>query len=478
MTAPGNALPMRRTWVVTGLILLVIPLTRSRDLLAEVSRPLVIAVLKLLGTGAEDGGEVIRAGRLEVPWSRDCDGVNLLFLLFALALWVNRREPIGWRLILRVGAMIPAAIAANILRILTLIGYRAIAYPAVESPQTHYFIGFAWLIPFLALVTPGDRRPLGPTLMETVQAAAVMALLAPVSGSPNGTLVLLSAIIALTVGRGRKSPDRRCLVPALAWVAAGLGIAILNVESFWIPWLLICPLLTGSHSGVMRRLSWLICLACTHPLVAMQPWSWGLGAIGLALFWISRSGQAEPLSGPPSHAGANYSRVTSWAVIACLAMPFLASSLLPSSTDSPWTPPEGLLSRELSQGGYEVRLSGQPDRLGLVCYPALGRDRHHTVEVCLKYRGVELIPGAEHEPILTEGRHWYREYFLMEDELLDDYASYLRKTFRFRADPGVHLIFVSPREDIDAADFATTCKRLAEELQRLSVADRTTLAGG
>jgi hypothetical protein len=64
----------------------------------------------------------------------------------------------------------------------------------------------------------------------------------------------------------------------------------------------------------------------------------------------------------------------------------------------------------------------------------------------------------------------------MEDELLDDYASYLRKTFKFRADPGVHLIFVAPREEIDAGDFAIACKRLAEELQRLSVAERTNLA--
>lgn len=474
MAASGTALPLRRTVIAAALIALAIPLTRSRDLLAEVSRPLVIAVLKLAGISAEDGGEVIRAGHLEVPWSRDCDGANLLLLLLALAVWVNRHETIGPRYWLRLAAMIPAAIAANLLRVLTLIGYRAIAYPAVESPQTHYFIGFVWLIPFLALITPRDGRPLVFSLMETAHAAAVIALLAPLSGSPNGTLVSLAAVLALSTCRGQENPGGIRLALFVAWAAAGFGIALLNVESFWLPWLLACPLLVDGKT--MRSVPWLIALACAHPLLAMQPWSWGLAAIGLALAWFSRSEKIVPgsVSAPP--VGKKIAALFSPVFFAALAFPFLASSLLPTPDRIAWSPPEGVRSRELGSEGYEVQLPGQPAGIGLACYPAAGRDRHHTVKVCLKYRGVELVPSDEDSAVMTEGRHWYREFFLHEGELLASYPAYLKKTFRPRSDPGVHLIFVAPRGDIDAAAFNAACARLAEDLHRLSAEDTTTLA--
>lgn len=477
MAASGTALPLRRTVIAAALIALAIPLTRSRDLLAEVSRPLVIAVLKLAGIGAGDGGEVIRAGHLEVPWSRDCDGANLLLLLLALAVWVNRHETIGPRYWLRLAVMLPAAIAANLLRVLTLIGYRAIAYPAVESPQTHYFIGFVWLIPFLALITPRDGRPLVVSLTETAHAAAVIALLAPLSGSPNGILVSLAAVLALSTCRGgQENPGSIGLVLFLAWVAAGLGIALLNVESFWLPWLLACPLLVDRKT--MRSVPWLIALVCTHPLVAMQLWSWGLAAIGLALAWFSRgegvtSGSGS-VSAPP--VGKKIAALFPPVFFAALAFPFLASSLLPAPDRITWSPPEGVRSRELGSGGYEVQLPGQHAGIGLACYPAAGRDRHHTVKVCLKYRGVELVPSDEDSAVMTEGRHWYREFFLHEDELLASYPAYLKKTFRPRSDPGVHLIFVAPRGDIDAAGFAAACARLAEDLHRLSISNGPTLA--
>ncbi len=466
MTAPGTKLPLWRTGIAAGLIALAIPLTQSRDILAEVGRPLVIGVLKFVGVSAEDGGEVIRAGRIEVPWSRDCDGANLLLLLLALAVWVNRHEPMGRRYWLRLAAMFPAAIAANVLRVLTLIAYRTITYPAVESPQTHYFIGFVWLIPFLALITPRDRRPLILSLMETAHAAAVVALLAPLSGSPNGSLVSLAAIFALSTCRGQENPGKTGLLLSFGWLAAGLGIALLNVESFWLPWLLACPLLLDGKT--VRRLPWILSLVCTHPLVAMQPWSWGLAAVALAAAWFLRSEKETVDAVPVPLVWKKGMTLLSPVFFACLAFPFLASSLLPAPTRSVWTPPEGVRSRELGHEGYEVQLPGQPGEIGLACYPGAGRDRHHTVKVCLKYRGVELVPSDDEGSVMTEGEHWYREFFLHEGRLLTGYSDYLKKTFRPRASPGVHLIFVAPREGIGAPEFAVVCTRLAEDLHRLS----------
>jgi hypothetical protein len=380
---------------------------------------------------------------------------------------VTRHEAIGWRYWLRLAAMIPAAVAANLLRVLTLIAYRAIVYPAVESPQGHYFIGFLWLIPFLAAITPRGPRPLFLSLMETTHAAAVVALLAPLSGAPNGALVSLAAILALSLCRAQENPGTRGLLLSLAWIIAGLGVAVLNLESFWLPWLLACPLLLDGQRR--QLLPWLICLSCTHPLVAMQPWSWLLAASGLGFAWWSRRPEAMVENDSPCQGRKPSVSLARTVVFASFALPFLASSLLPQPDRIAWTPPEGIRSRELKPEGYEVQLPGQPASIGLACYPARSRDRHHTVKVCLKYRGVELVPSGEDETVLTEGSHWYREFFLQEGDLLDGYSAYLKKTFRPRADPGVHLIFVAPREDLDAGEFAAACNRLAEQLHRLTI---------
>jgi len=474
MTAATHPMPIRRTVIAAVLLALAIPLMQSRDPLAMVSRPLVVGVLGLLGLDAVDGGEHIRVGHLEVPWSGDCNGGNLLILLLALAVWVTRQEPIGWRYGMRLAAMLPAAIVANLLRVLTLIGYRAIAFPSVESPQTHYFIGFVWLIPFLALITPRDGRPLSRSLLETSHAAAVLALLAPVSGTPNGTLISLAAIVILSTSRAVEDPGGRRLFFAGGWALSGVAIALLHVESFWLPWLLLCPLLDAG--GRIPRAAWLIGLACTHPLVAIHAWSWGLAAIGVFFAWRSRSLPVEWVAAAGNPGWKRFTIFAQPAWIACLAMPFLASSFAGAPQRNPWTPPTDVLSRTLGLEGYEVRLPGQSGNIGLACYPAPGSDRHHTVKVCLKYRGVDLVPSEERESVMTEGKHWYREFFLHEDALLRSYSAYVRKTFRPRADPGVHLIFVAPRGEIGAAEFDAACVSLAEDLYRRSRARDLALA--
>lgn len=474
MTAAIHPMPIRRTVIAAVLLALAIPLMQSRDPLAMVSRPLVVGVLGLLGLDAVDGGEHIRVGHLEIPWSGDCNGGNLLILLLALAVWVTRHEPIGWRYGVRLVAMLPAAIVANLLRVLTLIAYRAIAFPSVESPQTHYFIGFVWLIPFLALITPRDGRPLARSLLETSHAAAVLALLAPVAGTPNGTLVTLAAIVILSGSRAVEDPGGKTLFLLGGWIVSGATIVLLHVESFWLPWLLLCPLLASS--GRLPRIAWLIGLACTHPLVAIHSWSWGLAAIGVFFAWRSRSDPERPLATDANPCWRKATTFSQPIVFASLAMPFLASSFLAAPVRTPWTPPVEVLSRTLGQEGYEVRLPGQSGNIGLACYPAPGSDRHHTVKVCLKYRGVDLVPSEECGSVMTEGSHWYREFFLHEDALVSSYSAYVRKTFRPRADPGVHLIFVAPRDGIGAVEFDAACGSLAEDLYRRSRVRESALA--
>lgn len=444
-----------RTIVAAIILAVAVHLTQSRDLLEDPTRPVVMTVLRLIGLDAVDRGEVMAVGGLHVPWTRDCAGINLLLILLALAVWVNRQERRAGRFWLRVACMVPAALAANVLRVLTLLAYRTLAYPGVESPQTHYFMGFMWLVPFVALITPRDDRPKAASIMETLHAAAVISLLAPMTGTPNATLVALATVACLSRCRVRPASG----LTLLAWSACGIGIAMAGMESFWLPWLLLCPQLVD-----LRRISIFdaACIACTHSLIAMQTLSWTIAAVGVLTAWLARN--APPARQHPSPHVPLFARVIPF--FAALPMPFIASTLL-SFGQAAWTPPASLSCKPMNQGGYEVRLRGQPPHVGLACYAAASRDRHHTVQVCLKYRGIEVTHADECPLVLTEGRHWFREFFLQDGQMLPDYAAYVRSTFRPWSDPGVHLIFVSLREKQTAAEFSAECDLLATQFHQL-----------
>ena len=455
--------PKIRTAIAAAIIAIAVHFTQSRDLLVDYTRPAVMTSLRWLGIDAVDQGEVMAIGSLHVPWTRDCAGINLLLILLALAVWVNRHEERSGRFWLRVISMIPAALAANVLRVLTLIAYRTVAYPGVESPQTHYFIGFVWLVPFVALITPRDHRPKSAGIMETLHAAAVVSLLAPMSGTPNATLITLAAVIGLSLCRVRESS--RILL--YGWGAIGIAIAVVSMESFWLPWLLLCPLLVD-----LRRLRWFhgISVLCTHSLIAMQPWAWLLAVIGVVMARLSiakvETGTSRTQRDQSSLGALGQSFEKQAVFFTALVFPFIASTLL-SFGQKAWIPPATVESKSINQSGYEIRLPGQPAHIGIACYPAASRDRHHTVKVCLKYRGIEVAKIEDEPDVFTEGRHWFREFFLQDGQLHPDHLSYVKSAFRPWSDPGVHLIFVSLREKQSPAEFSAACQRLAEQFHHL-----------
>ena len=453
-----------RTSFAAVVVAAAMQLAQSRDVFMDYTRPMVLQTLRWFGNEAVDCGEELRVGNLQVPWTRDCAGVNLLLILLALAVWVNRKETRAWRFWLCLAGMVPAAAVANVLRVLTLLAYRTLAYPGVESPQTHYFIGFIWLVPCITLITPRDHRQLAAGLMETLHAAAVVALLAPLAGTPNATLLTLAAVIGLAQCRMREDRTRVRSWCMAAWVTAGTGIALVGMESFWLPWLLLCPLLVQARW--VCSVPGLACLACTHSVLVFQPWSWAVAAVGLAWAYFTGTGLERPAAADGAPAAPARSWPVAWAGIAafctCLTLPFLASTLLAIGQQS-WEPPAGMVSRSVSANCFEIRLRGQPEHLGLVCYSAASRDRHHTLTVCLKYRGIELTSVAESPLVLTDDTHWYREFFLQGGHLLPDYPAYVRSTFIPWSEPGVHLIFVAKKESQHPIVFSTTCEVLAQQ---------------
>ena len=453
-----------RTIFAAVVVATAMQLAQSRDVFMDYTRPMVRQTLRWFGNEAVDCGEELRVGNLQVPWTRDCAGINLLLILLALAVWVNRKETRAWRFWLCLVGMVPAAAVANVLRVLTLLAYRTLAYPAVESPQTHYFIGFIWLVPFITLITPRDQRQLAASLMETLHAAAVVALLAPLAGTPNATLLTLAAVIGLAQCRMREDRTRVRSWCMAAWVAAGTGIALVGMESFWLPWLLLCPLLVQARW--VCSLPGLACLACTHSVVVMQPWSWAIAGVGLAWAYRSGAGLEHPAAADAAAAAPPRAWPVAWAGIAafctCLTLPVLASTVLAIGQQS-WQPPVGVQARCISPNCYEVRLRDQPKHIGLVCYSASSRDRHHTLTVCLKYRGVELTNVEESPLVLADGKNWFREFFLQGGHMLPDYPAYVRSTFIPWSEPGVHLIFVAAKDSQQPAAFSAACEALAQQ---------------
>lgn len=469
-TSPASS-PALRTAICAAVLGVLVYLTQSRDLLRDFTRPVVMAFLKFIGMQAVDQGDLMVVGRLEVPWTRDCAGVNLLLLLLALAIWVNRHEKLSARYWFRIAAMLPASLLANIARVLTLIAWRAAIYPAVESPQTHYFLGLIWLVPFVMWITPRSGRPTSHSVMETLHAAAVVALLAPMTGTPNGSIMTVAAVVALTQCRVRTDHLKTRILLALAWLGTGALIALSTMDSFWLPWLLACPLLV-SHQWIFSLHGFLI-LASTHALVVMQSWAWWPAGLGLALFLRTRQGWGPaPVPGQAvtsdSTGSSLWDRSLRTACMIAFALPFTAASLMDlGSTSQAWAPPHEVASRSIQGGGFELQLPGQSSNIGLVCYPAPGRDRHHTVQVCLKYRGVEITPVPGQPHVFTDGSHWLREFFMQGGHLVPDYATYVQRTFRPLSPPGEHLIFIADRSALKPDAFDAECIQLASRLHAL-----------
>ncbi len=183
-------------WILP--ILVVVLLSRfsvAKDGFSYFSRPIVLGLINLFGGQATDHGTTITVGRLDVPWSGDCAGLNLLVLLLAVAVWMNRREPMGKRYWVRILMMIPAAAIANVLRIFMIIGYREVSYPAIESPQLHYFFGLALLVPFALFAMPKSTRSFSARVFELLHVAAVIALLAPNADGAQGAALTIAVML-------------------------------------------------------------------------------------------------------------------------------------------------------------------------------------------------------------------------------------------------------------------------------------------
>jgi len=270
---------MNRNLIAISAIFALLQLANLTEILSYLSRPMVTGTASLFGIEAFNRGTDIVLGSIVLPWTQDCSGVNTLIILWGVTLWENRHGTPNLQLFYKMLACIPAALVANMLRIFTLAGYRYIFYPAWESDELHYFIGFLWLVPFLFFFVDDFRRMNRARWVEIIHLCLVLALIAPVIFSPGGNLVALSSLFLLAHTKFRDLSDYNVKYLYALWLAMAFIIAWSNMESLWVAWLLLSPRLAPwklifSWSGILI-------LSGTVSLLAMHT-EWQV-IVGIAL---------------------------------------------------------------------------------------------------------------------------------------------------------------------------------------------------
>jgi exosortase/archaeosortase family protein len=442
---------MIRTLVAGLLVFGLLQTTRMADALSWLTRPAVAVVMALMGGEVSDQGTHLVIGELRVPWSRDCAGFDVLLVLWGLIIWTCRHEPLARRFWLRMALAVPAALVANVARVLTIIAWRRAFYPAVESPQMHYFIGFVWLLPLLVFFIPRGGKSVASWIIGMALPAAALSLVAPQVSAPGGVLVTAATLLLLAAQQQHPLESFWEKIFAVLWVGAAFFIAGSGMESLWLPWLLACP-------WCLPRGNWLLSLAVllpgTVPLFAMKlPWLVVPALVwGLFVLWRASRQEPSPLPAEPRWP-------TALALGLLILLPFTASSLGPVLVGAN-SPPGGLMARPLEPGSWQIRFARQAPNMVLTWHAPSGSGRHHTLPVCLSYRGGKLHPEPTCPAVFTDGELWLAEAFLMPDGELYPYEGYLRRTLLPFTYPGVHLIASARRDSMEAADF----EKAAEEL--------------
>ena len=447
--------------ILYGIIFILLHLASITEVLSILSRPMVVFVVQLMGIAAVDQGSFLVLGKLILPWTEDCSGINTLVMLLGITLWVNRRQRFGRPYLVRLILCVPAALLANLFRVLTFAAYRYVFYPSWESQELHYFIGFVWLMPFLVLFVPDFRHKDRGQWLEIFYMVVILALVAPVVFSPGGSLVVICALFYLAHNRIDAAAAPPKWPAYLLWAIAALLIAWSRMESLWIPWLLVCPRFVAPR--VLFTWSGLVILSGTVSLLAMRT-EWQI--IVLAALLIHTYGLLKKKSTDQNAQPIALKKLEVSALVVLLLAPFMLHGLIGISHEVEH-PPRGIMARQLSFNSYKVRVAGQPSDIALYWYGAFSEGRHHSLEACMRFRGIILKDVEQVKDIYVGNKKWMREFFIHDKELKSSYPEYLLATFSPFSTPGVHVILEAPSDAMSPAYFARESERIVTQLHQL-----------
>jgi exosortase/archaeosortase family protein len=449
-----------RAVLVLGLIYALVSAAHLGDVLAELTQPFVLWTLRILGQAAtlHDGG--ISLGKVFVPWSRDCAGLNVLALLLALTAWMMREQKSLWRYGGSLALAVVVGFFLNVCRILSLVAYRSVFYPKVESPELHYFIGFAWLLPaVVGVALLLGRREDGVTVPDLLYWSVVLSLLSPLVASHGGEIVALSALALLpTAGWTRISRVRG--YGLVVWVPVGLIIALAGMESAWLPWVLLCPAFV-SWRLIRSPVAWIILAGCV-PVLAMNVGMRWCVAVAVLAFWWPRLRTDGNSDDEPVESGSYR-----WALasIACLLLPFV-DGLLPVGQVGEEPPPRGMMAERVDAGRFRLRLLGQAPDLAVTWQQPRGNDRHHGIRICMKFSGVEMLENDSCPGVVQVGDNWVREFFIVDGKLVEDYRDYLLKTWLPLSSVGVHVVVTGSSQLRSGQEFNSEALAVVSEMLR------------
>ncbi|NQU04294.1 MAG: exosortase/archaeosortase family protein [Syntrophaceae bacterium] len=457
---------MIRNFILFGTTFVLLHLANITGALSYLARPMVVYAAKALDINAVDRGSEIVLGKLLLPWTQDCSGINALIMLLVITLWVNRNERFGLPLITRLVMCLPAALLANVFRILTLAAYRYVFYPNWESQQLHYFIGFLWLVPFLVFFVKDFKEKDWAGWLEIFYMAVVLAILSPVVFTPGGSIVAISTLFFLAQNRLSVDDSWKRRLAYLLWGAAAFLIGWSRMESLWIPWLLLCPGFVDYR--LLRNWSGIVILSGTVYLASMhRVWQIVvLTALAYELYVLLKGRRKSDLPAPSSSPKIMEGLV----ILVLLLTPFILPDFI-GIKHKVEAPPSGAMAKQLSFNSYELRVIGQPSDITLFWYGAFGDGRHHNVSVCMRYQGVTLKPSDEQKDVFTDGRRLMREFFIQNGKLITNYKEYLMTTVSPLASPGVHIIFDAPSKVMNSKYFDIESKRLVKRLYQIYTAE-------
>jgi len=466
MSGPDMRDCRRTAPVVSGVVVfLLLWLSASHPVFPDFTKDSVRFVLSACGLDVLSSPDGLMIGSVFLPWTADCSGSSILAVVWALVLWSYRQSAHGRSFWLRMFLALPVAWLANVLRVLSLLSYRMLFYPAVEAPSLHYFFGFAWILPVLPWFCRTQRDKESLPLLRIIHTAVCLSLATVSATDPGGWLIVATSLLLIIEADWSQALNKKGhLYRLIAWCLLGAWLGISGMESFWLPWLLLNP---WAYTRWPRRSIFRPLLALgTLPLVTIHIMPLTLLALVFLSYLIFTHYVAAPAA---QHTKRPWSYGQSLGLCAVFVIPLIAPAL-PLQQREAVHPPAAIVQSRQGDSSYALRLIGQPEPFSIFYFMPPKDGRHHSLKQCLLFRGIEIKPLPAGS-VWTDGQRWLAEYFLVEGELLESYPQYLLRTFLPFSASGVHLIIESPRQSMSETVFKEFADKLAQRIRNLVCAN-------